>query len=415
MPRRRRLVALAGRAGIRGGLPTVQYVVAEEDRQLVGYAVASIVADIAELQRIAVTGTHRRTGIATALLEAITTRARAGRADRLLLEVRENNEAALAFYAAHGFLESTGARLLPRRRHGDRDAPRHPREPPRSPLDCASTSGDVTGSGPLCIPSLEQRGYGVARLSLVVMCLVGSLLAPAASSASPARPGRCRAAPRRRLSSRSADTASRWACAHGGRSSVRTVQQEVRCGDRQKTHAFYTAGGVNTYHRFSQAFGRFEARFKVTATDQPGLQEAFWLWPDVRSAARSLGRRWRDRHRRDLLAVPRPRRPLPSLHLGPRAAGSTRPGTVSPSEGCSTPTPCSGAPTGSRSWSTERPVSSTEAGPGLPQEYIIGLTQMLGGTGTLPRRRAAPGDDDRRLRPRLALSARLPAERSGPV
>ena len=72
---------------------------------MVGYAVASIVADIAELQRIAVTDSHRRTGIATGLLEAITTRARAGRADRLLLEVRENNEPALAFYARHGFEE----------------------------------------------------------------------------------------------------------------------------------------------------------------------------------------------------------------------------------------------------------------------------------------------------------------------
>jgi ribosomal-protein-alanine N-acetyltransferase len=91
--------------GVRGGLPTVQYVVAEVERQVVGYAVASIVAEIAELQRIAVTESHRRTGIATDLLEAITTRARAGRADRLLLEVRENNEAALAFYDGHGFAE----------------------------------------------------------------------------------------------------------------------------------------------------------------------------------------------------------------------------------------------------------------------------------------------------------------------
>jgi ribosomal-protein-alanine N-acetyltransferase len=91
--------------GIRGELPTVHYVVAEVDRKIVGYAVASIVADIAELQRIAVTESHRRTGIATDLLAAIITRARAGRADRLLLEVRETNEAALAFYAGHGFVE----------------------------------------------------------------------------------------------------------------------------------------------------------------------------------------------------------------------------------------------------------------------------------------------------------------------
>ena len=39
------------------------------------------------------------------MLEAIITRARAGLADRLLLEVRENNEAAIAFYTGHGFVE----------------------------------------------------------------------------------------------------------------------------------------------------------------------------------------------------------------------------------------------------------------------------------------------------------------------
>ena len=91
--------------GIRGELPTVQYVVAEVERRVVGYAVASIVAEIAELQRIAVTASQRRSGLATSLLEAITTRARAGRADRLLLEVREDNEAAVAFYSRHGFVE----------------------------------------------------------------------------------------------------------------------------------------------------------------------------------------------------------------------------------------------------------------------------------------------------------------------
>lgn len=91
--------------GIRGELPTVQYVVAEVDRQVVGYAVASIVAEIAELQRIAVTESHRRSGHAQGMLEAIITRARAGLADRLLLEVRDDNDAAIAFYAGQGFVE----------------------------------------------------------------------------------------------------------------------------------------------------------------------------------------------------------------------------------------------------------------------------------------------------------------------
>lgn len=44
----------------------------------------------------------------------------------------------------------------------------------------------------------------------------------------------------------------------------------------------YSAGMVSTYHLFSQQYGRFEARFRTTKTDQPGLQEAFWLWPDDR-------------------------------------------------------------------------------------------------------------------------------------
>ncbi len=91
--------------GIRGELPTVQYVVAEVERQVVGYAVASIVAEIAELQRIAVTESHRRSGLAKDMLEAIITRARAGLADRLLLEVRDDNDPAIAFYAQQGFVE----------------------------------------------------------------------------------------------------------------------------------------------------------------------------------------------------------------------------------------------------------------------------------------------------------------------
>jgi ribosomal-protein-alanine N-acetyltransferase len=92
-------------AGVAGDLPTIHYLVSEHDGEVAAYAVASIVADIAELQRIAVTPTARRHGHATALLDAVVERARAGRADRLLLEVRETNGEALAFYAASGFVE----------------------------------------------------------------------------------------------------------------------------------------------------------------------------------------------------------------------------------------------------------------------------------------------------------------------
>lgn len=94
------------RDGIAGDLPTVFYLVAEaDDGTLVGHAVVSAVADIAELQRIAVTPAARRTGLATALLDEGSRRARESGADRLLLEVREDNQGALRFYAARGFVE----------------------------------------------------------------------------------------------------------------------------------------------------------------------------------------------------------------------------------------------------------------------------------------------------------------------
>jgi ribosomal-protein-alanine N-acetyltransferase len=91
--------------GVSGELETIHYFVADVGGAPAGYAAASIVAEIAELQRIAVTPAHRRTGLAVALLAAVTDAAREQRADRVLLEVREDNDGALAFYADQGFVE----------------------------------------------------------------------------------------------------------------------------------------------------------------------------------------------------------------------------------------------------------------------------------------------------------------------
>ncbi len=95
--------------GVTGNLPTIHYLVAEVEKDgrpsVVGHAAASIVEDIAELQRIAVDAAHRRTGLASALLQAVVDAARVGGAERLLLEVREDNTSALAFYGARGFVE----------------------------------------------------------------------------------------------------------------------------------------------------------------------------------------------------------------------------------------------------------------------------------------------------------------------
>jgi [ribosomal protein S18]-alanine N-acetyltransferase len=91
--------------GVSGKLPTVHYLVAEYGVVVVGHAVVSAVGDISELQRIAVDTAHRRHGVATSLLEEAVGLARSEGADRLLLEVREDNTGAIAFYAARGFVE----------------------------------------------------------------------------------------------------------------------------------------------------------------------------------------------------------------------------------------------------------------------------------------------------------------------
>ena len=95
--------------GVIGALPTIRYLVAQVETEagstVAGYAAASIVADIAELQRIAVDPAHRRAGLASELLDAVVAEARTAGADRLLLEVREDNAGAIAFYGARDFVE----------------------------------------------------------------------------------------------------------------------------------------------------------------------------------------------------------------------------------------------------------------------------------------------------------------------
>lgn len=91
--------------GLSGNLPTVAYLVAELDAEVVGHAVVSTVGDVAELQRIAVAGGRRRTGLGRELLDACLAHAGVQGAHRMLLEVREDNEAARGLYARAGFTE----------------------------------------------------------------------------------------------------------------------------------------------------------------------------------------------------------------------------------------------------------------------------------------------------------------------
>lgn len=93
--------------GLAGELPTVVYLVAGRtgSGRLVGHAVVSVVDDVAELQRIGVDTAHRRQGVAGLLLDGVLAQAEREGAVRVLLEVREDNAPALAFYARHGFAE----------------------------------------------------------------------------------------------------------------------------------------------------------------------------------------------------------------------------------------------------------------------------------------------------------------------
>ncbi|NGN92963.1 ribosomal protein S18-alanine N-acetyltransferase [Nocardioides sp. KC13] len=90
---------------IEGKMPTVRILVAEEGGVIVGHALVSVVYEIAELQRIAVAADQRRQGIGRGLLEACVELAREEQAERVLLEVREDNAAALPFYDRAGFVE----------------------------------------------------------------------------------------------------------------------------------------------------------------------------------------------------------------------------------------------------------------------------------------------------------------------
>lgn len=89
-----------------GALPAISLLVIEsEDGTVAGHLILSVVFEVAELQRIAVHPAHRRLGLGGDLLvEAVRRSAEAG-AERMLLEVREENAPALALYAAASFTE----------------------------------------------------------------------------------------------------------------------------------------------------------------------------------------------------------------------------------------------------------------------------------------------------------------------
>jgi [ribosomal protein S18]-alanine N-acetyltransferase len=87
-----------------GSVPATRYVVvAEHAGTLVGYAALLAVGFTADVQRVAVRPDWRRQGIGADLLAELLREARERGCVEALLEVREDNPAALAMYEAAGF------------------------------------------------------------------------------------------------------------------------------------------------------------------------------------------------------------------------------------------------------------------------------------------------------------------------
>lgn len=73
--------------------------------KLVGYVIAYFSIDDCEIARIAVDESCRRKGAALRLLEELKSICLKKRTDKIILDVRESNEAALGLYRRFGFTE----------------------------------------------------------------------------------------------------------------------------------------------------------------------------------------------------------------------------------------------------------------------------------------------------------------------
>lgn len=80
--------------------------IAEEGLQICGFLVSRLVGSEGEILNMAIAPGQRRKGIGSKLLAAVEEEAKAKSAERMYLEVRESNSAAIAFYEKHGFAKS---------------------------------------------------------------------------------------------------------------------------------------------------------------------------------------------------------------------------------------------------------------------------------------------------------------------
>ncbi len=89
--------------------PRRDYVVVEEAGDVVAYGGVDVGGETADVMTLVVAPTGQGRGLGRLVLDELEGRARAGGADRLLLEVRADNGPALSLYASNGF-EEVGVR-----------------------------------------------------------------------------------------------------------------------------------------------------------------------------------------------------------------------------------------------------------------------------------------------------------------
>lgn len=77
---------------------------AYEDKKMIGYVILYYVLEDGEIARIAVADGYRRQGVATLMLREMAILCRDIGVSKILLDVRESNVAAYAFYERRGFV-----------------------------------------------------------------------------------------------------------------------------------------------------------------------------------------------------------------------------------------------------------------------------------------------------------------------
>ena len=79
------------------------YWVALVDGKVVGYSGVAVIDDFADVATIAVAQEHQQKGIGAQLFQLVLDHAVEHKANRILLEVRTNNETAIEMYKKYGF------------------------------------------------------------------------------------------------------------------------------------------------------------------------------------------------------------------------------------------------------------------------------------------------------------------------